>query len=264
MTVASEADAIPPAFDGDDWSRDAFLGGRLWLWQPRRGFRSGSDAVLLAASVPAAAGERVLDIGCGTGAALLCLASRISGLTLVGIEIQDVLVEAARRNLADNGLDGNAAIVAGDIVGSTAMAGDARGFDHVFTNPPFFAAGRGRASQLAGRRLARHEGEVDLGRWIGFGLRRLRPGGTITVIHRTERLAELLAALGAGTGAIRILPLWPSRDRPAKRLIVQAVKGARAAPVLLPGLILHTAGEEHYSVEADAVLRGGAGLDLPR
>ena len=69
----------------DDLTHDAFLGGRLHLWQPRRGYRAGVDPVLLAASVPAKAGQSVLDLGCGAGAAALCLGAREPGLELLGM-----------------------------------------------------------------------------------------------------------------------------------------------------------------------------------
>ena len=69
-------------------TEDALLGGRVRLLQLRRGYRVAVDSVLLAASVEASAGARILDLGCGTGAVALCLAARVPGVTVVGLELQ--------------------------------------------------------------------------------------------------------------------------------------------------------------------------------
>ena len=79
-----------------DLTHDAFLGGRLRLWQPRQGYRAGMDAVLLSASVPANKGERVLELGCGVGTAILCLGTRVEGVDLTGVERDAAFAALAR------------------------------------------------------------------------------------------------------------------------------------------------------------------------
>ena len=92
------------SFAEAELTRDAFLDGRLRLWQPRRGYRAATDPVLLAAFTPAWPGQRVLELGCGAGAAALCLAVRVPGLDLHGLELQAAYAGLARRNAAENGL----------------------------------------------------------------------------------------------------------------------------------------------------------------
>jgi tRNA1(Val) A37 N6-methylase TrmN6 len=87
----------------------------------------------------------------------------------------------------------------------------------------------------------------------------VREGGTITVIHRADRLADLLALLAAKAGSFRIRPIAPFADQPAKRVIVRAVKTGKAPLALLPPLVLHEAGGQN-SPEAEAILRGKADL----
>ena len=86
-----------------DLTRDAFLDGRVQAWQPRAGYRAATDPVLLAAAVPARAGQSVLELGCGVGVASLCLAARVPGLEMTGVEVQAEYAALARRNAAENG-----------------------------------------------------------------------------------------------------------------------------------------------------------------
>lgn len=241
-------------------SEDRLLGGRLALLQPRAGFRAGSDAVLLAAAVPARAGESVLDLGCGVLAAGLCLALRVPGIELVGLEIQPAYAALARANAARNAVP--ALVVEGDLARPPPGVA-CRGFDHVLTNPPFLAD-PGTPAGDAGRDLARRE-TAPLARWLDAALRRLRPGGRLTLIQRTGRLDAALAALAGRAGDIVILPLAPRPGATARRVILSARKGARgplrlAAPFVLHDGPAHDGDRDSYSAAAAAVLRGGAAL----
>jgi tRNA1(Val) A37 N6-methylase TrmN6 len=253
----------PAAFSEGELTADGFLGGRLTVRQPREGFRSSVDAVLLAAAVPGKAGQSVLDIGCGAGVAALCLGARIPGVALAGIEIQPPYAELARRNGTANGIVFS--VWTGDIA---RMPADLRTqvFDHVLMNPPYFRAGDGTASRDGGREAALRTGAA-MADWIGAGLKRLRPGGHLTLIQTIERLPEALAALPShGAGGI-LLPILPRQGRSATRFILQVRKGGRSAFRLLAPFVLH-AGESHlrdgddYTPEARAILRDGAALDL--
>jgi tRNA1Val (adenine37-N6)-methyltransferase len=249
-------------FGPEALSRDAFLGGRLHLFQPLRGYRAATDPVLLAAFVQARPGERALDLGCGAGAAGLCLARRVPGLEVHGLEAQPDYADLARRNAAANGLDME--IHDGDICRPPASL-RALSFDHVLANPPFHARGSATGAADPGRDRANREGEAGLADWIAAGLRRLRPGGRLALIHRTERLAEMLAALGSGAGGIEILPLVPRGSRPASRLLLRAHKSSRAPLTLYSPLTIH-AGSSHagdgddYTEEASKILRGLSAL----
>lgn len=240
---------------------DGFLGGRLRIAQPAGGYRAGADAVMLAAACPAEAGQSVLELGCGAGVALLCLGARVPGLDLTGLELQEPYAALARDNAAANGIA--ASVLTGDL---TRMPGPLRGqgFDHVIANPPYFDAGT--PAPDAGRGAARHE-DTPLSQWIEAGLRRLKPFGWLTLIHRAERLGAILSALGAGAGQITILPVSARQGRPAGRVIVQARKGARAPMRLLYPFIMHEkpshlSDGEDLTPAACAVLREGAPLNL--
>lgn len=116
-----------------DTTTDAFLNGRLRLIQPVSGYRAGSDPVLLAACVPARAGQSVLDVGCGAGAAALCLAARVPGLHVSGIEVQARYADLAGQNAALNAIE--ATIYHADIAHMSPALRQTR-FDHVLTDPP--------------------------------------------------------------------------------------------------------------------------------
>lgn len=238
---------------------DAFLGGRLTILQPRRGFRAGTDAVFLAASVPARAGDKVLELGCGVGTAALCLAARVPGVAVTGVEKDPGAADLARRNAGVNDLP--LVVVEADIA-TLPPALRAEGFGHVMMNPPFFTSGtRAAAPDRAG---ARHE-ETPLAFWIDVALRRLRPGGTLSVILSAERVPDLLASLDPRIGGLSLLPLAAREGRPAGRVILRGRKGGRAPFVLLPPFILHRGAvhdgdRDDYTPEAQAILRDGAAL----
>lgn len=241
-------------------TRDAFLGGRLHLYQPRSGYRAGVDPVLLAASVPAQSGQTVLDLGCGVGAAALCLAARVPGVTLTGVEMQPEYAALARRN----GEDALEVVVADIAVLPLELR--QRQFDHVITNPPYFDRRASRSAHNAGRETALGE-TTPLANWVKVAAKRLKPKGYVHVIHRAERLPDILGALPNGMGSIEVLPLSARLGRPAERVIVRARKNGRGAFKLHPPLILHE-GERHTS-DADSyvplvksVLRDGAALEF--
>ncbi|MFD1341995.1 tRNA1(Val) (adenine(37)-N6)-methyltransferase [Litorisediminicola beolgyonensis] len=250
-------------FAPEDLSHDRFLGGRLTLAQPRRGYRAGIDPVLLAASVPARPDERVLELGSGVGTALFCLAARVSGLSLTGVERAPAYAALARDNAAANGIA--ARIVTADLA---ALPAELRqeSFDHVLANPPYFDPAASSAASDPGREAGRSE-ETPLALWIEVAARRLRPGGRLTLIHRAERLPQILAALSDRLGAICVQPLAPREGREARLVLVRAAKGGRAPFRLLDPIRLHKGrahlrDEDDYAPEIARVLRDGEALSF--
>lgn len=249
------------AFADDELTTDAFLGGRLTIRQPKTGYRAGVDPVLLAAAVPARAGESVLELGCGAGVAVLCLGRRVPGLRLTGIEIQTGYAALARKNAEANGIP--LEVVEGDLA---RMPADlrAQSFDQVIANPPYYRRETGTRAADDGRETALAEG-APLDAWIEAGLRRLRPGGRLTVIQRADRLPDLLAAFAGRRASVAVLPIAPREGREATLLLLAARKDGRAPFRLLPPVVLHQ-GPVHlgdgddYAPSVRAVLRDGAAL----
>ena len=241
-----------------DLTRDRMLGGRIEIDQPARGYRAGMDAALLAATCDAAPQARVLEAGCGVGGALLSAAARRPGTRFVGLERDTAMADLARANAAANGMADRVEIVTGEVEAGFRALG-LTPFDHVFSNPPFFddpGALRAPAPAKAGAWMA----DGGLSAWTGFLLKAVREGGTITIIHRADRLADILALLGPKAASFRIRPIQPFSDEPAKRVMVRAIKTGKAPLVLLPALVLHPRDGGKHTEEVEAILRGEAGL----
>jgi tRNA1(Val) A37 N6-methylase TrmN6 len=247
-------------------TKDAVLGGRLRLRQPKRGHRVGHDAILLAAACPARAGEHVVDLGAGVGAAGLALAARVAGARVTLVEIDASLAALAAGNAEANGLAGRVSAVALDAAAPArafAAAGlSAESVTHVLMNPPFNDPARQRASPDGQRRLAYAAPRTLLAAWVKTAARLLRPRGTLTLIWRADGLADVLAALDPLFGAIAVLPVHPKPAVPAIRILVRGTKASRAPLELLPALVL---GDRtgRPTPEAEAVLREGASLMRP-
>ncbi|QBY02185.1 methyltransferase domain-containing protein [Rhodophyticola sp. CCM32] len=243
----------------DDLTQDAFLGGRVRAWQPRKGYRAGTDPVFLAAACTARPGDTVLELGCGAGVASLCLAARVPDLAITGVERQAGYADLARRN----GLN----VAEADLITLPADLRQ-RSFDHVIANPPYYPAGGGTKAGDAGREAALRE-DTALTDWVEIAGRRLAPKGWLTVIQAAERLPDLMAALSAaGFGAISLLPLASRTGRAAGRVLIKARKSGRAPFTLMAPFIMHDGSDhqsdgEDYTAPARAILRDGAALDWP-
>ncbi len=246
-------------FADAELSDDKFLCGRLRLLQPLKGYRAATDPVLLAAACPAEPGQSVLDLGCGAGAAALCLGLRVSGLALAGLELQPAYADLARRNADRNGIP--VEVHEGDLTRMPPAL--RRDFDHVIANPPYYPA-QGSPSPVAARARAMQV-DTPLSAWVAAATRRLRPGGWLTLICGADGLPEILGALASKLGSASVLPLAPRDGRPALRVILRARKGGRAPFRLLAPFVIHQGAahdgdRESYTPAANAVLRDGADL----
>lgn len=246
-------------------TEDAFLDGRVMAHQPQTGYRAGLDAVFLAASIDARAGECALELGVGAGIASLCLLKRVSGMTVSGIEVQRELCGLARENAEHNGLSGRLNVIEADLaIGRTGL--EAKGlepdsFDHVLANPPYFDPADMRPPPDPGRAQAHVLGAADLACWVKAMVTFAAPKASITLIHRACALGELLALLECRAGGAVVQPLHPTNDKPASRVIIRTVKGSRAPLKVLPGFVLHDT-DGAFTPAAAAVLRDGAALML--
>lgn len=231
------------------------LGGRVRHAQPAAGHRTGIEPVLLAASIPARPGERVLEGGTGSGAGLLCLAARVPGVAGIGIERDPSMAALARANLAANGFSA-LGILAGDIA---TLRPEGR-FDHAFANPPWHAAGT--PSPDPGKEAAKRVAPDLFALWAARLAAPLRHRGTLTFVVAAGTVPECLAAFAAaGCGSPALLPLWPRAGVGAKLVLLRGVKGGRGPFRLLPGLALHAA-DGGFTAEAEAVLRHAGAVAL--
>ncbi|MBC7768654.1 MAG: methyltransferase [Phycisphaerales bacterium] len=238
-----------------DVTEDLLLGGRIRIRQPKNGYRVNVDTLLLAAAVEAKPGVRLLEVGCGVGAALIAVAARTENTTFVGLERDANMAAFARENVAANGMSTDAEIVTGDVLGRGAnLPGLSGVFDGVFFNPPFDAEGEGRAPSDARRHAYIADEPIDA--WIAALTDRLTGAAALTFIHRAAKLPEILSALEGRLGGVEIIPIRPRAEAPAKRVLVRARKGSRAPFKLLKGLDLHDASGAKHTPEAEALLRG--------
>jgi tRNA1(Val) A37 N6-methylase TrmN6 len=234
-------------------TEDTLLGGRVRVLQPRRGYRVAVDAVLLAAAIDAAAGERVLDLGAGVGAVGLCLAARVAGCAVTGIEVQPALAQLAERNAALNGMSERVRTIIHDL--ARPLPADLGSFDHVATNPPYLAAAVADPSPDPSKALATVESSADLARWLAVAAAAAKSAGTVLIIQRSDRLEEIVAhlvRLGWGNVAIKRLP-------PAARVLIRARRAGTLQRIESPPLVLHRP-EGGYTEAAEAVLRHAAPL----
>lgn len=235
-------------------TRGYLLAGRVAYAQPRTGFRSGIEPVLLAAMVPARPGDQVLEAGSGAGATLLCLTARVPGVETTGIDINKGLTALAQHNAQANGWP-----TMRFIVGDVANAESVGAFDHACANPPYHPADGTRSPDLE-RDAAKRGSEGLLAIWVGTLSRHLRPRGTLTFILPAAALPKAVAAFAqGGCTPTALVPLWPKAGRQAKLILLQGVKGGQSPFKVWPGLVLHTSAGD-FTPEADAVLRDGIAL----
>jgi tRNA1(Val) A37 N6-methylase TrmN6 len=244
-----------PAF-----TEDRLLGGRVRLRQPASGYRVAIDPVFLAASVPAEPHQSILDVGCGVGAAMLCLAARVPHSRIIGLEMRRDLVRLAGDNAILNGMESRITAMIGDLLHAPPRLSPGA-FDHVMANPPYLDAGRATVGTLPSKAEATIEGSADLAAWVRFALAMVRPKGSVTFIHRADRIDALLAEIAGRAGEVVIYPLWPGQGKSAVRFLLRVRKQIAAPARLAPGLVLHEP-DGRLTTAAEGVLREGRGLDL--
>lgn len=252
--------AIPPSL-----TEDGFLGGRLRILQPEKGFRAGIDSVFLAAAIPCLPGESVFEAGIGPGVAALCLLARNPGVQVTGVEVAARYVMICEENAKRNGVQDRLHVIHADV--REAMRRDQIGmpapgsFAHAMCNPPFFDEAKSTPSPHLLKSQAHAFGPEDLELWMKLLHAMLSPRGSVTIVHRADSLGQLLDSMQNRFGDIRIAPLFPRGGAAASRILVQGFKGSKAPLQILPGMVLHGDGNA-FTPEADAVLRDGAAFTL--
>ncbi len=243
-------------------TRDAFLGGRLTVSQPRKGFRAGLDSVLLGSAVSAGA-PSLLDLGAGAGTAALVAMADLAQLSAALLEADPAMAAIAALNVEANGMTARARVLAldltapGQVRAAAGLAADH--FGAVIANPPFFDPGRGSAPASA-RAGARHMDDAALDQWVKTAATHAAPGGEVIFIHVAEALPLLLAAFTRRFGAVTVLPLLPRQGEPTSRVLIRGIKGSRAPFTLLAARAMHDVAGRGFRPEFDAIFRGTARL----
>jgi tRNA1(Val) A37 N6-methylase TrmN6 len=253
--------------DGDEIAGDRLFAGVARLRQAASGHRVGTDAVLLAAAAPTVARGTILDAGAGVGAVgiSICLRSPDAALTLAELDPQACVL--ARDNLARNGLAARGRVVEVDLLSARARrkAGLVDGGAELVTlNPPFYEPGAVRASPDPAKARA-HVLDADpdcgLDAWIRMAAALAAPGGAVAIVHRADRLGDILSACEGRFGDIRVVPIHPKEGLSATRIVLRGRKGSRAPTSLRPGLVLHRS-DGAFTELADAIHRGRAWLPM--
>jgi tRNA1Val (adenine37-N6)-methyltransferase len=240
--------------DAGTFTTDTLLRGRVTLVQPARGFRSSLDPILLAAFVTPRFG-RFVDIGCGTGALAFLLAAIDEMATGVAVEIQPRLAALAGTGLIRNGFADRIQILRADARSACGQPPLTRGgFDLVVTNPPYRAVRDGVPSPDPERAQANHEVTLALDDWLDVAAALVHPAGRVAVVYPAARVPDLVSGLERrGLAPARLRLCHPRLDRPASRVLIEAVGAASATLLRLPPLILHEP-DGQYSAEVRAML----------
>ena len=248
--------------DLEQTTQDGFLGGRVSILQPKHGFRSSMDAVFLAASIPAQKTQKILELGCGVGAVLMCLGAREKGLQLSGVEIQESYANLAKKNAKANS---KANIYCCDIQHLPKELIDDT-FDHVISNPPFYYDNKGTHSKNVGKNISLRE-KLSLGEWVKISSKRLKQGGVATLLVGAERLPDILSESTKYFGNIKVKPICSRSDSQANRVIIQMEKGTKGTFSLLPSLVVHRdqfheTDSKNFTDIANNILENGHSIKL--
>ena len=233
---------------------DRVFDGRVAVVQRLEGFRFSLDSLLLARFVEVRGRERVVDLGAGNGIIALSLGALNDGVTVVGVELQQGMVERAIRGATLNGLGERVRMLAGD-VRNVEEEFASRSFDVAVCNPPYRAPRSGRVNPDRERLVARHEVEGGLADFVRAGAYLLRHRGRMCLVHPAERAVELFSVM-------RQHGLEPRRARfvhsfagsPATLVLAEGVKGARASLTVPPPLVIYRH-EDEYTDEMAELLK---------
>lgn len=202
-------------------------------------FCFGMDAVLLSNFVHIKKGERVLDLGTGTGIIPILLTAKTEGKEFVGLEIQEESADMARRSVAHNCLEEKVKIVNGDIKEAASIFGPVS-FDVITTNPPYMIGHHGIANPSDTKAIARHEVLCTLEDVLRESARVLKPRGRFYMVHRPFRLAEILSKMTkVGIEPKRMRLVYPFVDKEPNMVLIEGMRGGNSRMTIEPPLIVY-------------------------
>lgn len=233
----------------EDFTRDTLLCGRVILHQPKHGFRSSLDPVLLAGWLGPPYGH-FLDIGSGTGALSFLLLARDPDARGTAVEIQAHLAALSQAAAQENSFAERLEIIHQDVRAFAEHT--THRFNYIVINPPFRPVGTGNLPTKPDRAFAHHEVSLTLRDWTKVACRTLRPDGRLAVIFPANRYLELIRTLEAnGFFLQRSRPILSHLHEPAIRWLVEASL-IPTQPLIEPPLIVHEA--DQFSPEVRLML----------
>ena len=241
-------------------TKDTLFDGQLICYQHRHGYRFSVDSVLLAHFCQVQPGDRVLDLGCGSGIVGLILLFLHAEIVVTGLEIQESLINLARRNVRENSLDERMEILAGDARCPGASLA-AESFDLVVCNPPYRPVGSGRLSQAGEAAIARHELRAtlaDMAAAAFFAVKNKRP---VYFVYPARGMAHLLATLAEQKLVVKsVHPVYSYEDSDqASLVLVEAVKNGGPGCLLAPPFYVYAGPERTYSPAMQELYQGRRG-----
>ena len=202
-------------------------------------FCFGVDAVLLAWFMKVHPGEKVIDLCTGSGVVAFLADARNPCASYVGLEILPEVADRAARSALLNRAEDHIRIETGDVKTASERFGRAS-FDVVSVNPPYMKAGCGLENPDEGKAIARHELRCTLEDVVKSAASLLKPGGRFYMVHRPERLPEILKALEeARIAPAEILPVHPFSEKPATMILISGVRGGRNSVKILPPVVIY-------------------------
>ncbi len=238
-----------------DETVDTVFNGKVSIIQKRTGYRFSIDALLLAHFATVKNARRIVDLGSGSGVVGMILAELDRDAEVVGIELQESMVERARRSAALNGFASRVTSLLGDVRAIGSLLGRET-CDYAVANPPYRAASSGRINPDAEKRMARHEIVAGVGNFVRAAAHAVRPGGGLAVVYPARRLIDLLETMRRERFEPKRLRLVHSfAGAEASLALAEGVKNGRAELKVLPPLTIYTAGRE-YTPEVCALLAG--------
>jgi tRNA1(Val) A37 N6-methylase TrmN6 len=243
----------------ENYTNDYLLDKKIKIFQPQHGYRASTDAVFLSSLLDNRLvhnGDSILDVGSGTGAISLCLASRLKdkNVNITGVDIQEELVELSNFSSKSNGFSNFLEYKHIDIRKKTILPSGT--FDFVISNPPY--SDHDMPSPNQSKKIAHNHQDFDLTGWISFCLKMLKPKGHILLINRAEAINEILASIQNKAGSVQILPMYSKEGQDAKRVVVIAQKTAKGITKILPPFYTHNQ-DGTYTSKAQSILRLGKG-----
>lgn len=236
------------------------LRGKVKLLQPKKGFHASIDTVFLASFAPVKDKDKVLDVGCGVGSAGLCSVSRNKNISLTGIDIQQELIDLAHQNAALNSAEDRCRFFCANILDEKIIENNC--FNSILMNPPYQESGTHTPSPQKIKALSHGEDAsgATLEDWVKYAHKKLKNGGHLTIIHRADRLDDVIVALEKRRwfGSLVVLPLCSYAGEDAKRVLIRARKERYAPLVLKSPLVIHDKGGAYTSAALEVLEQGKA------